>query len=82
MPRQLAYLLSTHLQPRQQYKQVKRIAPYLDKMAPTDDEGILVYDRELYFMQAVADLMLFNLKILSAGLDICSIRFLFRPVSQ
>ena len=60
MPRQLAYLLSTHLQPRQQYKQVKRIAPYLDKMAPTDDEGILVYDRELYFMQAVADLMLFN----------------------
>lgn len=55
--RQLAYMLTGHYQQNQMMPQVKTLKPYLDQFVRTNEATIVKYDTELYFMQAVADLM-------------------------
>jgi len=57
-PRQIAYMLTGHYQGNQAMESIKTLRPYLDGFARTNDETIVKYDTELYFMQAVADLVL------------------------
>ncbi len=57
-PRQIAYMLTGHYQANQAMASVKSLRPYLDGFARTNEETIVKYDTELYFMQAVADLVL------------------------
>jgi TolA-binding protein/thioredoxin-like negative regulator of GroEL len=59
-PRQIAYMLNGYHQKRESMEAVKAIKPYLDGLERTNDATIVKYDTELYFMQAVADLMLLN----------------------
>lgn len=59
-PRMIAYMLTGYYQGKQQLADIKPIKPYLDGMVRTNDETIVKYDSELYFMQAVADLVLQN----------------------
>ena len=59
-PRQIAYMLNGYHQKLENMEAVKAIKPYLDGLVRTNDATIIKYDTELYFMQAVADLMLLN----------------------
>ncbi len=59
-PRQIAYLLTSHYHKKDEMELVKALLPYLDAFVPSDDPTLAKYDAELYFMQGVADLMLFN----------------------
>jgi len=66
-PRQVAYMLTGHYQKEKDMEPVKALLPYLDGFVRTNDTHIVKYDAELYFMQGVADLMLFNYEKSEAG---------------
>jgi TolA-binding protein len=57
-PRQIGYMLTGYYQKNSDLPSVKKLAPYLDSLVRTNDVTIMKYDTELYFMQAVADLMM------------------------
>ena len=57
-PRQLAYMLIGHYQKNQMMPTIKTLKPYIDEFVRTNDTIIVKYDTELYFMQAVADLVM------------------------
>lgn len=57
VPRQIAYQFTGHYQQEKNMAPVKELLPYLDSFVRTNDENIVRYDAELYFMQGVADLM-------------------------
>ena len=59
-PRQIAYMLTGHYQKEKTMASVKALLPYLDGFVRTNDANIAKYDTELYYMQAVADLVLLN----------------------
>ena len=56
-PRQLAYMLTGYYQSNQMMPTIKTLKPYLDGFVRTNDSTIVQYDTELYFMQAVSDLI-------------------------
>ncbi len=60
IPRQIAYMLTGHYQKEKTVESTKALLPYLDGFVRTNDAIIVKYDTELYFMQSVADLILFN----------------------
>ncbi len=66
-PRQIAYMLTGHYQQEKELESVKALLPYLDGFVRTNGSNIVKYDAELYFMQGVADLMLFNYEKSGAG---------------
>jgi TolA-binding protein len=57
-PRQIAYMLTGYYQKNDAMGEIKTLKPYLDGFVRTNDQNIVKYDVELYFMQAVADLVL------------------------
>ncbi|MDF7824742.1 tetratricopeptide repeat protein [Pontiellaceae bacterium B12227] len=57
-PRQLAYMLTGHYQKNQMMPTIKTLKPYIDEFVRTNDTTVVKYDTELYFMQAVADLVM------------------------
>jgi len=59
-PRQIAYLLTGYYQQHDLMPEIKKLLPYLDGFVPTADSSILKYECELYYMQAVADLVMLN----------------------
>ena len=59
-PRQITYTFTGHFQKRQEWEELKELMPYLDNFDSTNDTDIIRYDTELYFMQGVADLMLYK----------------------
>ena len=67
VPRQIAYLLSGYYQQHQQPKKVKSLRPFLDEFVPDSNGIIRKYECELYYMQAVADLLLMNYELAAAG---------------
>ncbi len=67
LPRQLAYILSGSYQYQEHWEDIKKLMPYLKGFQPFIPENenqravfndIELYESEIYFMQAVADLML------------------------
>ncbi|MEI6891492.1 MAG: tetratricopeptide repeat protein [Pontiella sp.] len=58
--RQLAYLLTGYYQKSEMMPVIKTLKPYIDEFVRTNDVTIVKYDTELYFMQAVADLVMQN----------------------
>jgi tetratricopeptide (TPR) repeat protein len=56
--RQIAYMITGYRQQHQQMEELKALKPYLDGLTRSNETTIVRYDVELYFMQAVADLML------------------------
>jgi TolA-binding protein len=59
-PRQITYTFTVHFQKNKEWANIKELLPYLDNLGATNDTDILRFDAELYFMQAVAELMLYN----------------------
>jgi TolA-binding protein len=60
-PRMVAYLFTSYYQKHSDMEAIKALRPYLDDFVRAkDDERITRYDSELYYMQAVADLILFK----------------------
>lgn len=59
-PRQIAYQLTNYYQKNDKMESIRGLLPYIDGLVRTNETRILQYDVELYFMQAVADLVLFN----------------------
>ncbi|QBG47199.1 tetratricopeptide repeat protein [Verrucomicrobia bacterium S94] len=56
-PRQLAYMLTGYYQTHEMMPRIKTLKPYIDGFVRTNEATIVKYDTELYFMQAVADLI-------------------------
>jgi TolA-binding protein len=63
IPRQVAYSLSGYYQKHDQMAKVKQLLPYIQGFIPSSDGMVLKYDCELYYMQAVADLMMVNYEL-------------------
>ncbi len=61
-PRQTAYLLGAAYQKQERMKDVKTLRPFLERFDPSTDPLDLQYEAELWYMQALADLMLLNYK--------------------
>lgn len=59
-PRQIAYLLTEYYQKKDQMPAVKKLLPYLKGFEPSDRPVVLKYEAELFYMQAVADLVMMN----------------------
>ena len=66
-PRQIAYMLTGYYQTHGMIASVKPLQPYIDGFVRTNDVTVLKYDTELYYMQAVADLMLLNYEEAETG---------------
>lgn len=58
VPRQVAYLLTGYYQQHEMMLEVKKLLPYIQAFVPSQDPVVLKYDCELYYMQAVADMVL------------------------
>ena len=59
-PRQIAYMLTSHYQKLKEMEPVKKLLPYIDEFVRTNDTNIVRYDVELYYMQAIANLMTYD----------------------
>lgn len=66
-PRQIAYAFTGYFQDKQDLNAVTNLLPYLEGLASTNDANIIRYDTELFFMQAVANLMLYDFKASEEG---------------
>ena len=63
-PRLIAYDLTSYYQKRQQWEEIKALKPYIDSLGSSTNgmekvelDMIVQYDTELYFSQAIADLI-------------------------
>ena len=75
VPRQITYLLSAYYQQNQLPKKVKSLMPIIEGFVPDDSTGILRYECELYYMQAIADLMMMEYKKAEAAFRLVLERF-------
>jgi len=67
LPRQVAYLLTGYYQQNQLLPESKNLLPYIENFAPTTDSSIIKYDCELYYMQAIADLVMMEYELAEAA---------------
>ncbi len=58
LPRQILYLLSGYYQQKGLMEKVLPLLSYVENFVPNTDRDILRYECELYYMQAVADMVL------------------------
>ena len=59
-PRRVAYTLTASYQKQERWKDVKQLLPVIEKFEPSTDPAILQYECELYYMQAIADIVLLD----------------------
>lgn len=67
IPRQVAFTLTAYFQRQDKLAEVKVLLPYIDGFVRTSDETIRRFDAELYYMQAVADLIMRNYEVAEAS---------------
>ena len=60
VPRMVAYLFAGYYQKNDDWPKVKGLLPYLEGFVRSNDEKLARYDTELYYMQALADLVMQN----------------------
>lgn len=75
LPRQVAYFLTAAYQKQELFKKIKALRPYLEGFEPSDDLLARQYECELYYMQAIADLMLLNYKDAQKGFELVLEKF-------
>lgn len=68
-PRRVAYTLTGSYQKQERWKDIKTLLPVVQKFDPSDEPAILQYDCELYYMQAIADIVLLNYVSALAGFE-------------
>lgn len=59
-PRMVAYSLTSCYQKQERWTDIKGLVPVIQGFEPSKDTAVRQYEGELYFMQAIADLMLLN----------------------
>jgi len=67
LPRQVAYLLTGYYQQQKLLPESKNLLSYIENFAPTTDSSIIKYDCELYYMQAIADLVMMEYELAEAA---------------
>lgn len=67
VPRQVAYLLCGFYQQNQLMEKVKSLLPVIEGFVPEDRPIIRKYECELYYMQAIADLMMMEYELAEAS---------------
>ncbi len=84
--RQVAYLFTNYHQKKDEMEAIKELRPYLDSFIRAGDDSsvtngtevykaIVKYDAELYYMQAVADLVLFKFAESETGFKLVADEF-------
>ena len=66
-PRLVAHALTFSYQKQEQWKKIKDLLPVIEGFVPSREIAIRDYECELYFMQAMADLMLFEYEPAKTG---------------
>jgi TolA-binding protein len=74
-PRMVAFALTGCYQKQERWKDLKGLLPVIEGFVPDEDETIRRYECELYYMQAIADLMLFNYEQALIGFENLQIDF-------
>ncbi len=59
-PRMVAHALTGCYQKQERWKDIKKLLPVIEGFVPSEDRIVRQYECELHYMQAIADLMLFN----------------------
>jgi TolA-binding protein len=59
-PRQVAHALTSAYQKQARWKEIKQLLPWIEGFVPSQDENVRKFECELYYMQAIADLILLN----------------------
>jgi TolA-binding protein len=59
-PRQVAYAMTMAYQKQVLWTEVKSLLPIIERFADSSNSTVLRYECELYFMQAIADMVLLN----------------------
>jgi tetratricopeptide (TPR) repeat protein len=68
-PRMVAYALTSCYQKQERWPDIKGMLPTLERFVYSDDVTVRQYEGELYFMQAIADMMLFQYEQAQAGFE-------------
>ncbi len=68
-PRRVAHTLTGAYQKQERWKEVKELLPVIEQFVPSADPTILQYDCELYYMQAIADVVLLNFQAARTGME-------------
>ena len=68
-PRRVVYALTSSYQKQERWKDIKNLLPLIEGFVPTDDEVVLQYECELYYMQAVADIVLLDYEKAKTGFE-------------
>lgn len=66
-PRQVAYLLTGMYQQQEKMSKIKALLPYIKNFSPSSETVVQQYECELYYMQAIADLVMLNYPQAEAG---------------
>lgn len=74
-PRMVAQVLTSSYQNQERWKEIKKLLPVIDQFVVSDDGVILHYESELYYMQAIADVVLLNYQEAKDGFELVQIRF-------
>jgi len=68
-PRRVAHILTGSYQKQERWKDIKKLLPMIEQFAPSTDPVAIQYDCELYYMQAVADVVLLNFQSAQTGFE-------------
>lgn len=68
-PRRVAQALTTSRQKQENWQEIKELLPVIEGFVPSDDPVIRQYECELYYMQAIADIMLLNYSRAKTGFE-------------
>jgi len=66
-PRRVAHALTSSYQKQELWKEIKKLHPVIERFVPSTDSTVLQYECELYYMQAIADMVLLNYQPARAG---------------
>jgi len=68
-PRRVAHALTRSYQKQELWKEIKKLLPVIEQFASSTDSTVLQYECELYYMQAIADMVLLNYPSARAGFE-------------
>jgi len=68
-PRRVAHALTSSYQKQELWKEIKTLLPIIDRFVPSTDPLVLQYECELYYMQAIADMVLLTYQPARAGFE-------------
>ena len=68
-PRQVLYTLTSCYQKQERWKDIKKLLPAIEAFEPSTDPNMIKYECELYYMQAIADIVLLNYEAARTGFE-------------